>query len=206
MKAKLALDDDQLVIYVDKPRAYLEQGLLSVALIAAGSLVCYLADGERFLYVFGGFWIFCGLLLSTNVIYIHRNYKDQEVAAFLTVNHNSLTISADFQLPKTTYNWSDITKIILAKKLHVESIDGTGYSWHQVVIYFQADMKIGLLQRNMLGIGKSANGYLYTTVKYPKNNASIVLNALHRFSEGRVDISLYDKVDINEPSVLALLK
>ena len=195
MKAKLDLDDDQLVIYVDKPSAYLEQGLLSIAIIAAGSLVCYLTDGETFLYVFGGFWIFCGLLLSTNLIYIHRNYENQEVAALLTVNHNSLTISPHVQMPKTTFTWSDITKIILAKKLTVDRIDGTEFSRHQVIVYFQADMKMGLLQRNNLGIGKSAEGYLYTSVKYPKDSANIVLNALHRFSEGRVDISLNDKVD-----------
>jgi len=206
LKASLHLDDDQLVIYTDKLSAYLGQGLLSFAIIVVGALIIDLAHGERFLYIFGGFWIFCGLLFSTNLIYIYRNMRNQEVAVLLSVSHSSVTIAPHFQLPKTTCTWSDISKIVLAKRLIVGGdSDTTQYFWHQAIIYFQTDKKMGLLQRNKLGIEKSAEGCLFVNVKYPKDKANIVIAALQQFSEGRVEISLVNRVDINEPGVLALL-
>jgi len=122
------------------------------------------------------------------------------------VTHNGVAISPHFQLPKTTFTWSEISKIVLTKKLIVDGSDGgVQYSRHQAIIYLQTDRRMGILQRNKLGIEKSAEGYLYTSVKYPKDSPNVVIDALRKFSEGRVELAFYDEVVLNEPTAPELL-
>jgi hypothetical protein len=206
MSLKLRSTKDLFIIYQEKTLAIFQILFGSLLTISIGIGAIYLETGNGYFpIIFGIIFISVGFL---GIVQLFKTYgKLEKEAGFihLKAESNNLSLAPFVGSRIVSYQWKEIAKIILTKRLVSIDTDESSYCRNQIIFYFKPNCfnksesvikKIWEFSKYHIQESPSRH-CLICFVAFPKNQAENVRNELMRFAPESIDISVYNTVTLD---------
>ena len=206
MKVKARYDDEQLLIYREKSSVIAVGILMCIFCSGFGAVFTYLAGEDVFPKVFGSIFILFGVLLLVTLPKFYKKMSDEQGAVLLLANKDGLALAPLLNMPLHRYDWQDISRVVLAKKLVTKSLGEKEYCWNLAIVYFRAGIaedNLNLIERSSKQVWRSPQGDNVSVVDIPKDDMATIEQALTKFARQNSDVSsctrvLFDYIDDTE--------
>jgi len=119
MADELRIDNEQLVFFGSQTSIVRAQILVSLLLIAWGSLSVYLGRSDAAPFIaFGSLLILVGFLnLVLGIPKIYRDTKKDKGIEHFKVTHDGITKAIGMRKKTVSFEWSDVSQIVLTARL-----------------------------------------------------------------------------------------
>lgn len=203
MKVKLQTNPDQLIIYRGKTSTILFIVLMAVACLGFGVLFIYvgLQEARSAFLVFGGVFGLAALFILAGLPKLLAKINKENGAVVLMATKQGLWITHLLGMEAVSYQWSDIARISLTKKLVTVDHDESQWSWNRLLIY----LREGSVRKNTKGFVERFKSQLSTSPKgenliflgFPKEQMYFIRDQLIQLSSKAFEISVYEAIKFN---------
>lgn len=193
----------ELILYREKYGVIAYALALALVCLGFGVVFIYLADGNLFMQIFGGFFALIGVLLLSSLPRCGRRLQSDDGAVLLRASREGLALAPVLNMAPVHYDWQAIERIVLTGKLVTRQYSETGYSWNQLLVFFRTDTDTAaspwadILDNSRRQRFLTPSGQDVSTVDFPKRERARIANALRTLAPQQVDIQTCKRVEFD---------
>jgi len=190
MSLRFGMSDQKVWVYREKWLAIVFASLAILACAGVASIFVSFAIHQTAFWFFGAVFGAVGVALLVRLpSYVRKLFLDNG-AKLLTADETGLTIARSLHGTVSTYPWSSVSEIVLAKKLRLVDADETMHIRHGLIVFFTSGelKEIAWIERVKLGLAKTSNGRYYYLSAYPPNEHDALLDALREVAPVRISM------------------
>ena len=209
MKINIRTGERQLEIYREKIGVALYSVFLATLCLAFGIGFIHLGLEEKGAYMFlviGLVFTVFGVLLLANLFPLVKRMNNTQGHPLLVANDAGISIAPLLNMALIDHPWSDLSRIVLARKLVTRQSGKKSYSWNLGIFFFKGTAptkELGLIERSKRQVWQSPKKLDISIVDMPKGEMDLIKRELQRLSGNAIPIEvcsemLFDYVNDEE--------
>lgn len=198
MKTRIRYGEARVEVYREKTWVVLYSLFLAVCCMAFGAVFFLLGKSGRTFYFFSIFFLVAGIAVLVLLPEYYGRMNREYGAVLMSADREGISLSPLLNMKAVRHAWQDIERIALTRKFVTRQHSEKGYDWNQAVVFFRKGTgEPDLLERSRSQIWKTPSGLDATKVPIPKEEMNRLAETLESFSSGRVEASVFGRVEFD---------
>lgn len=195
MRLKLLLTEREVLIYREKWGVIAYVATLGGACLAIAAFSYFFLSNQAgvpkpFLIAFSSLFGLVGAAVMLRLPAMANKAFEERGAHVLSADSLGISISANIGAKRLSVLWTSIEEVVVAKNFKTLEIGETNYVGRAVIVFLMRDEfdSWSFADRINAAVSRSGSGRPYLHVPFPRNEESILTQALHQYAPAPVQV------------------